>query len=296
MAQFRLGQLLPDLYKELGQLNVSVATGGSTTTIADTKLVGRYADGVWIEGAAGVIYDAGGAGATPQNEFNRISNYVDSTGTLTVDTAFVGTPASGDVFWFANEFYPLRILVELINDGLRSLGDITLVDTTTLDTAVQQTEYAASVTWKHRRPRAIAYQGRTGDANDNRWIQIHDVDFIPAAGGSTGLIILPQLPATRDIRVIYEDSHPRLSIYSDSVNEAINPQLAIKACAVQALQWQNSRLQGSDTAILQRLNQAQADLALAKGDLRPYKYQKRRKIFSVGGSHIDEDEFQVPTG
>src|SRR3990167_5118347 len=134
MAQYRLGQLLPDLYKELGQLNVSIATGGSGTTIADTKLVGRYADGVWIEGAAGIVYDSAGAGATPQYEFNRISNYVDSTGTFTVDTSFAGTPGSGDVYWFTNEFYPLRVMVELINDGLRSLGRITLADTTSLDT------------------------------------------------------------------------------------------------------------------------------------------------------------------
>ena len=166
---FTLSNMLQGVYKALGQLRVSTATGGSTTTIVDTKRVGTANDDDFRNGVAFVVRDAGGASAAPEGEFNRISAYVDSTGTFTVDTAYTAAPASGDTYAWANQQYPIYEMIQAMNDGLRLLGDVPLVDTTTLDTAAAQTEYAAAVAWKRRRPYRIDIQGRTGDADDNQW-------------------------------------------------------------------------------------------------------------------------------
>lgn len=58
---FYLWQVLRDAYAELGQLQVSAATGGSTTTVVDTTLpgTGKDDDKVPGGGAAGETQEIG---------------------------------------------------------------------------------------------------------------------------------------------------------------------------------------------------------------------------------------------
>ena len=206
----------------------------------------------------------GDVGAAPEGEFQRISAYVDSTGLFTVDTAWSSAPAAGDTYAFTSDLYPLRSMVRLANAGLRKLGDITLVDTTTLDSASNQTEYSVAVGQKRFPPRLVSYQGKTGDANDNRWIDIYNWEFIPETPGTTGLLILPQLVNARDIRIIYDDIHPALNAFDDVVSETIHPSVAFAAVLERALSYQNTRLAGTDRFLLSRLNEAKAELNRAQ--------------------------------
>ena len=167
-GQYHLTDLLQDVYEDLGEINVSTATGGTTSTVVDSKQPTDNGDDDWKESVLFITYDAGGADGAPQGEFQRVSGYTASSGTFTVDTNFSVSPATGDTFSWASDFYPFRNMIELANAGLRKLGDIVRVDTTTLDSASQKTEYAYAVTWKRKPPLYVDYQGRTGDANDNR--------------------------------------------------------------------------------------------------------------------------------
>ncbi len=161
---YLLWQLLRDAYAELGQLQAAQATGGSTTTIVDSKLIGTGRDDDWNGGAVIVL---SADGAAPEGEFGRVSDYIDAAGTLTVPEMSAAVE-SGDLYGLVSEYYPLQQMVELANQALRSLGDLTHVDTTTLDTAVGQSEYAASAAWKRRPPRRIDIQTRTGEGGDHR--------------------------------------------------------------------------------------------------------------------------------
>ena len=282
---FNLSNLLQAIYTELGQLTASTATGGSTTTAVDSKMQGQYADDDWKDGALFVIRDAGGAGAAPEGEFKLISGYDDdgSIGTFTMDTALTAVIASGDTFGFANAYYPLHTMIELVNAVLRSLGDIALVDTTTLDTTGSKTEYAAAVAWKRRRPLAVDIQGKTGDVNDNHWVRVHDWDFVPAAPGSTGLIIFKSQPTSgRDMRVWYKDAHPRLSEYNDMLSETITPELAVAAGVERGLRWQNSRAGGGDPFLLQSWKDAKIELERAKIEYPVWSPRRSANLMITG--------------
>jgi len=254
-------QLLRDAYADLGQLQAAQATGGSTTRVVDTKLIGLGRDDDWNGGTV-IVLSAGGQ--APEGEFGRVSDYVDATGTLTVPEMSASVE-SGDLYGLVSEYYPLQQMVELSNQALRNLGDLTHVDPATLDTASGQTEYAASAAWKRRPPRRIDIQTCTGEGGDHRWALVRNWAYLPAATGQSGLIVFrTQLPTGRDLRIWYEDVHPRVSAYDDAIHESIHPALAVAAVVEKALGWQVSRLDGENEFLLRRLEDARAELERQK--------------------------------
>jgi hypothetical protein len=260
-----LSKLLQAVYAELGQLQVSTATAGGDDFVTDSKMANTGGkDDVWKNGTVIIVEDAGEAGAAPEGEIKLVTGYDDATGKFTVESNFSAQPAAGDVYAVVSEYYPLYTMIELMNAGLRGLGDIPLIDTATLETASGQTEYAAALAWKRRPPLRIDYQGNPGDADNNQWVRVYDWEFAPAAPGSTGMIVFwNELPIGRDLRIWYLDSHPRLNSFDDSVAEVISPELAVAACVERALRWQNSRLGGGDAFMMERWNEAKIELGRA---------------------------------
>ena len=70
------------------------ATGGSTTTIVDTSLT-RFADDYFIGQSVYILY---AGGATPALEESYCTDFVSSTGTITVSPAFTAAVESGDTY------------------------------------------------------------------------------------------------------------------------------------------------------------------------------------------------------
>jgi hypothetical protein len=259
-----LWHLLRDAYQELGQLQVGKATGGSSTTVVDSNLIDTGKDDDWKDGMVIILEDAGGVGVAPEGEFARVDAYSDGNGTLTIDSLTAAVSA-GDVYGLASAYYPLHQMIELANLALRKLGDLVLVDTTTLDTVEAQTEYAAAVAWKRRPPRQIDIQSNPGDLDDHRWRTLFDWEFVPSAAGQTGLIVFKtQPPAGRDLRIWYEDLHPRVNSCSDVIHETIHPALAAAALVESALNWQISRLEGENIFMLEQVNHAKIQLERMK--------------------------------
>ncbi len=279
---YRLWMLLRDAYQELGELQAAKATGGSTTSVVDSKLIQSGKDDDWNGGAVIILEDAGGAGAVPEGEFARVTDYTNSTGTLTIDTLSASVE-NGDIYGLVSSYYPLRQMIEIVNLALRGLGDIGLVDTMTLETAAGKREYAAPVVWKRRPPVQVDIQTHTGDGDDHRWRPLYDWEFVPAAAGSEGLIVFKsQPPVGRDLRVWYRDLHSRVSSYSDVIHETIHPALAAAAVVEKALIWQASRLEGENGFMLHRLNDAKVELARMK-QLYPVWKQGRKARMGLAG-------------
>jgi hypothetical protein len=277
---YTLHNLLVDALMELGELQVSSATGGTVTTVVDSKQANKYKDDVWKDGGLFILYDAGGAGAAPEGEFQRISGYTDSSGTFTVDTAFTVAPASGDRFGWTSDKYSLNQMIQLANLSLQALGDVPYRDTTTLDTSSSQTEYTQAVDWK-RKILSIRVQENTGDADDNQWLTVYDWRTTPADPGSTGLIIFQDQPtANRDIEVTYLGTHPAVNAYGDKISEYIHPKLAKWALVVQALKWLNSRNPGNRD-IIQDLGDARKELAQARYEHRIWWPREAPKLFII---------------
>lgn len=287
--------ILEEGFKRLGQWNESTATGGSTTTIEDTKLGDVFDDDEWNEGAAFIVYDAGAAGAAPQGEFKRITDYANTTakGTFTTDT-FSAAPASGDRYGYVSSFFPLNDMISVLNTALQSLGPIVLIDITTLDTAASKTEYTYALAWKRNPPIKVEMQTQTGDADDNRWVEVGLWQYRPATAGSTALIVLPQLPTSRDLAIWYESSHPYVQAQDDTIYEGFDIELVTTAFVEKALEWQNSRLMGGDEFLLQRWNHAQVQAAEAKAKFPYWKPSKRASKFLRIGTYTEEDTFTYP--
>ncbi len=146
-TQFQLTHLLQRMYRKLKVARTSRATGGSVSTIVDSKLVNYLADSnendYLIDWTAIIIRDADGAGAAPEGEFNRISAY-GATGTITVPDNWSGTSqvAVGDAYMYISPDFPVYDMIEVVNDALQSehIGKIPVPDTS-LITAANQTEY-----------------------------------------------------------------------------------------------------------------------------------------------------------
>ena len=280
---YLLSNLLQDTYMGLGQLNVSTATGGSTSTVVDSKQAGLHGDNTWKNGAAFVVRDAGGAAAAPEGEFGLVTAYTDSSGTFAA--TFTVAPATGDTYAFVNDFYPLYTVIELCNMGLAELGDIALTDTS-LTTATSAREYTLAVAMKRGRPLQIALQGQTGDADDNARQILYDWDVYPAAAGTGATIVFQnELVSGRTLYVTYEGIHPKLSAYSSIVSETIHPRLASASCVEMCLRWQNSRLQGGDDFLLQRWNDAKMQLEMAKSAHPIWKPRRKPKLMIVGDTN-----------
>ena len=292
-TEYNLTDLIQDAYRELGQLNISTATGGTTVTLVDSKQADKAGgDDAWNDGAIFIIEDGTTAGTAPEGKYAIITAYADSTGTFTF--ADMGTaPASGDTYGYANNMWPLYMMIEFANDALRSLGDIPLIDTTSTDSAANQTEYTYAIAWTRTPPIKVEIQTRTSDSDDNQWVEIKNWQYRPATAGSTGLLVLDQLPSSRDIAVWYMDRHPRVNSYDDVILKAIHPELAKKALVEKALQWQNRRMMGGDDFLLQTWNDAKAQLLMAKMEYTIWKPKSKSRLLILG-PYSEGDNLSTP--
>jgi len=269
-TDFQLTHLLQKAYRRLKVARTSTATGGSTTTIVDTKLPDYLGDShendILNGGSVIIVKDAGGAGASPEGKFSRISDYAATStdGTITIDN-MTDAPASGDTYMYISPDFPLLDMIEVVNDALEYLGRIPKVYSS-ITTAANQTEYTLPVYLKGIDLTDIEVQGILTDADDNRYTPITGWKITPALPGTAGLLTLPQFAAGYILRIGYPGRHPRVSAFSDYISEYIHPELATACVTAHALQWYNSQRSGADDYWKQREDRAWNQLDIAKRD------------------------------
>ncbi len=284
---YTLSQLIRDSLDEMGQVVTVLATGGSTTTAQDSNANGAYGDDAEAlqNGTLFVVRDAGGAGAAPEGEMRRISDY-DGT-TITVDTAFSAAIASGDVVAIASSDFPLQTCIQFANRAVQSFGRIALVDKTSVVPTDGQTEYAWALNWKYALPFRIDMQTRDA-SGDNQWKEIMrgDYEIEPAAPGSTGLILFKEgvLTTGLDVRVWYWGIHPTMNAYSDPISEALHPTLAQAALMEKLTGWYVKQQNGKDNFWREAWNRAQNDLVLARQQFPIWKPKPNAIMFNLGRS------------
>jgi len=203
-----LSNLLQKVYSDLGQTPKNygqfTATGGSATTFVNTAwgdLESPPETDAFKNMIAFVVSDAGGANASPEGKWGKISAYADSTymGTIATVTDAI---ASGDrIMIVSQDKFPLDQVIFCVNRALENLGTIELVNTS-LTSASDQTEYAVPLALKNRRPLAIYYQGDTSDSNNNNWIPVSSYRFEGATPGSTGRVKVTEAVAPRVVKVL----------------------------------------------------------------------------------------------
>jgi hypothetical protein len=271
-----LSKVMQRAWREMGFSVDITATGGSATTIVDANT--QYtSDDSLVGGTALVVRDAGGAGASPEGRFARITDFVASTKTFTVDTITDGV-ASGDSVLLATPRIKLPQMIQAVNDGLSNLGTISLVDTSLslsggtysydLPVALKITDLKDLLVFD-----GVMYQSVMGLAQ-----------YFPAAPGTAGTLQFSQIPFTNTLKIVYEGVHPTLSAYSDKISETIQEELAVAAAIDKALTWYISKRGDSalGTFAIQRWNDAKQTLQMQNADKPVYRAKKATKWFVAG--------------
>ena len=273
-----LSDVMRRVWFEMGDLSIITATGGSATTIVDANTP-YVTDGALLGGTAIVIDTTDGL--TPKGKFARISDFVASSKTFTIDTV-TDVIASGDTIGLAKPKVKAKQMVQAVNDALRDhIGTISLVDTS-LTVAAGQTEYALPVTLKMKKLLDVKIQTNTSDSDDNQYESIKGATFVePASPGSTGLLIIPQYDAGQKIKILYEGIHPELTAYNSVISETIPEALIVAAALDKALTWLVSKRGDSALGgyLMQKLNDAKQTVANAKVESPVYRQARRSKMF-----------------
>ena len=245
-----LFDLTLSLARTLGILRISKATGGSTTTIIDTSR--RENNDYFNDGTAWIITDAGGAGAAPEKEFKRVSDYVSTSHTITVESAFTAAVASGDRYGIATGNLTLDNMVNAINSVLGDLY-VPLVDTS-ITTAASQTEYSlpAGIT---RNNLMQVYIQTNDDSDDNQWSVITNFGVQPGTTGNVDTLILPiGLTDGYTIKLVYVSVHPALYDADDKLNEHIHISRVVYGAAANCMLMSGQNDFGDRTMIV-RMNE-----------------------------------------
>jgi hypothetical protein len=277
---YTLSNLLQDVYLELGQTSQAVLTEGSTTTAVASTLKTRLED---HDGH--VIVTETTDGAAPQGEWGHVTAFDQNTGTFTLLSVLSAALGAGDRIAFVPYGnYPLDVLIELANSGLRRLGPLTVSDVS-VSTESDKTEYTLPAAVKYNRVREVLIQTNTDDSDDNRYQPIHGWRVKPTTTGTVWTLILQKQPtASRTLLILYDiPGHARVSAYDDQIHEVIPPELAVAAVVEKALKWQIGRLgpQEVDKIIMGLYKQAQENLKTMKATYPIWHPRRKSRILII---------------
>ena len=239
---FLVTNLVQNILTELGQVEPNfifdAIGGGATSIVAGTAssgfglLANPPEDTALIGKLAIVTRDAGGAGASPEGKWGVVSNYVDSTWTMTIPTVTDAIVAGDTIMLAKQDKYPISQILFSINQGLQSLGDVPANADTSLTTSAETTEYDIPVGVK-RGLKQVWYD------DGSEWIQVTDRRNELTAGGTASRLHMPSTIAGYSVRLVYDGVHPTVTSYSSIINEYIHPKVATTASILKLLEWYN---------------------------------------------------------
>jgi hypothetical protein len=270
-----LSNLLQDAYRILGRTKTFVATGGSATTAICTNLKEEFTDDDMADWS--LFVSSTTDGLTPQGKFALISSYAETENTITVPT-LTDAIGAGDVITLADSQFPLQEMISLANLALQSLGNIPVTPDTSITTEAGHTEYTLPKSLKYNNLWKVQYQLYTDDSSDNGWVTLNPSEYevVPSNADSDATLILrDELDSGHTIKVWYIGTHPTLSIYSSVISEYVHPVLAANALVLQAVNWFNSKVAGSNDFWTQKQNYAQREYEIA---LQRYPFAVPRRL------------------
>lgn len=244
-----LFDLTLDLARLLEIASEGTATGGSTSTIADTY-ERTEDDDYWIGGSAWITYDAGGAGAAPQGEYSFISDSAITGGVITLRSTLTAAVAAGDRYAVATARYPLYLLIQKVNE---CLGNIEKTDITTITTAASQLEYSLPSDCMDLHQ--VWIQTNSSDSNANEWQPFNDYYVQKSATGTANILVFKrQFASGYAVKLVYKPYHSTLRAATDKLDDSINARQIVHDAAVRCALWRKAKVGDSDNSINDLLN------------------------------------------
>lgn len=239
------------------------ATSGSTTTIGDTNLIGKYDTDAFKDGIAFIHSTTDGL--APTGQYGTVTGFVDATGVFTIDTTLTAVVASGDYYSIADPQFTIIPLLRVVNDALRDFGLIALVDTS-ITSAADTLEYSLPLALKAFPLDRV----ELGNVTDG-WHELNDWYVLPATGGAQGKIVFNSQPAydgstaaNETFRLWYRSYHPTVDTYEDTISETIPEARAVKECRVALQKYMMERDSDFSKEALQKLGMFNNDLQESK--------------------------------
>jgi len=229
-----------------------VATAGSATSITDTvRLQNVFGDDHFTLGTAWILYDAGGAGASPQGKMARITDFVQSTGVVTMTTV-TDAVAAGDRYSLMNKRYDLDRIIANINTVLARLK-VPTEDSTSLDTAADQLEYTLPAAVLDEEIE-VFIQNRTNATTSNEWTRMHNWYIAETGTGVQKKLIFRSQPLyVRDLKIRYYLPHPALYVAADKLREGVSIEQVVYNAAAMTLRDEMNMMSSSDKALGARI-------------------------------------------
>ena len=280
-----LFDLTYQLAREITTVREGTASNGSTTTIVDA--VRTEPDDYWNKGVAWIIYDGGGSAAAPEGEFSIVSDFDQTSYTITLNTTLTAAVANTDRYAISNRMFPLDILRQSVNRALFDMGKVPTTDITTIDTAVNQTEYDLPIA-ANLDLREVWLETNIDDDDDFRWKKQYNWYVQRTATGTADLLVLPyQWPADREVKIVYVAPHDELSLVSDKLNESIPPERVLYKACYHALKWYWKR-NPRETAAEDDMNRYE-NIALKYEIDSPIRLPRRTGKIVIAGVQDDFD-------
>ncbi len=264
------------LAQKLGVVRVSTTTGGSATTLVDTKRIEK--DDTFKGGTVWLITDADGASAAPEGEYSRISAWDLDTWTATVAT--MTAIASGDTYAIAAARYPLDLLISAINNELIK-HEIPRYDRTSLDIVTGQSEYTLPTGIRGENIISV-YEETDTDSNDSKPVPLN-FDVQEAATGSQHLLVIKsrKVTAGNDIMLEYMARLSPLYLATDVIDDIVPMALILPAAAAQCELIRMRTLDSGDPLDIAMLQFYRDEAQIAKRENIIRKPAKRGKVLEV---------------
>lgn len=270
MGAYTLFDLVYHVAGELGALVESIATGGSTTTTIDTlRLQSVYEDDWFNLGTVFIVRDSAGAGAAPEKEYARVSDFASSSGTLTHATVTAAVGA-GDRYAVTTRRFDLDAVIRAINTALREI----LIETidTSLSTASSQLEYTLPTTILNASEIKVYVQRVTTDTDANEWQQVYDWYIEQAAAGTGKKLVFNNAPNyVRALRVHYWLPHTPLYASTDKLHESVDINRVVLDAALQLVKARENDTAHADPetkTLIARLEQRRAAMVWRQRGMR----------------------------
>ena len=280
---FNLFELTHKVARELGVVYAGTCTAGSATTIADTTL-SRFDNDYFNKvdkGTAWILHDAAGAGGAPEGEYGRITDFVSTTGVVTIETLSTAV-ASGDRYALVTDQVPLNQIISSINATIEEYT-VPVVNSTAIVIADNQTEYTLPFT--HGKLLKCWYQGDTSDDDDNRWMPMPRGwwEIQTAAAGTADTIrFRHQFSSTHAIMLEYETNHAPLYNSTHMLHEHVPMPLVVYPAALDLAWWMkdDTNTDEKDSRIMKLEQKA----ARAQAQYKIEKPKRGNKTWALGGA------------
>lgn len=239
----------------------STATGGSSTTVVDTKI--PFGDG-WFDG--GTVWALTVAHDSHTDRLQRISDWNHTTKTITFLTSITDgvlnhNVAAGDYYSAAPSDYPLYALIQAMNHAMRVIGPLPKVDTS-LTTVENQQFYTLPDTVI--KPVRVEIATETADPYDyqvNRHWEIAYTGAYRSIKFDDGHFPEPG----HNIRITHHVEHTVISAATD-IENSIPLDLVVRLSKPHALLWRINNIAGDEPHLVSLYNEAKESANQAMGD------------------------------